>query len=111
MDETFTCETDNRRIGTLPVAIAAHKHDLNVVQIYDRRDAEMPNVGLLKVKDAETGERIWVDTSMEQVRNDYARAWQRQQTMLENLFIRTGVNNIAIRTDDDYVKALMRLFR
>ena len=93
------------------MAIAAHKHDLNVVQIYDRRDAEMPNVGLLKVKDAETGERIWVDTSMEQVRNDYACAWQRQQTMLENLFIRTGVNNIAIRTDEDYVKALMRLFR
>ena len=111
MDETFARETDSLRIGMLPVAIAAHKHDLNVVQIYDRRDAEMPDVGLLKVKDAETGERIWVDTAMEQVRNDYARAWQRQQSLLENLFIRTGVNNIAIRTDEDYVKALMRLFR
>ena len=48
---------------------------------------------------------------MEQVRNDYARAWQRQQSLLENLFIRTGVNSISIRTDEDYVKALMRLFR
>ena len=111
MDETFTRETDSLRIGMLPVAIAAHKHDLNVVQIYDRRDAEMPDVGLLKVKDAETGERLWVDTALEQVRNDYARAWQRQQSLLENLFIRTGVNSISIRTDEDYVKALMRLFR
>lgn len=52
---------------------------MNVIQIYDQRDAEMPNVGLLKVKDAETGERLWIDTASERVRTQYARDWQDRQ--------------------------------
>lgn len=109
MDERFA--KAGKRIGALPIAIAAHKHDLNVVQIYDRRDAEMPDVGLLKVKDAETAERVWVDTSSASVRRNYAAAWEQQQQTLDTLFTKAGVEHISVRTDEDYVKSLMKLFK
>ena len=94
-----------------PIVIASRKHDLSAIQIYDRRDAELPDVGLLKLRDAETGQRIWTDTSLPTVRNAYAQAWRDQQDALENIYQKTGINNVSIRTDEDYVKALMRLFR
>lgn len=96
---------------TDPVTIAARKHDLSAIQIYDRRDAEMPNVGLLKVRDPETGARVWVDTSLSSVRNAYAQAWRDQQAALETIYTKTGMNHISMRTDEDYVKKLMQLFK
>ena len=94
-----------------PLLIAQNKHDVQVIQVYDRRDAELPDVGLLKLKDAETGERRWIDTSVAAVRQAYADHWQAQQTALDNLFTRTGTRNVSVRTDEDYVKGLMKLFR
>lgn len=91
--------------------ITANRHDINLIQIYDRRDAEMPNVGLLKVKDAETGQRIWVDTSLESVRAAYDKEWSEQQESIKLLLTKTGTNSVSIRTDDDFVKKLMTLFR
>ena len=93
-----------------PVVIASRKHDLNVIQIYDRRDAELPDVGLLKVRDPETGARVWADTSLSSVREAYSKAWEEQQEALETIYSKTGINHISMRTDEDYVKALMRLF-
>lgn len=104
------CATAATKAGCKPLLIAGNKHDLNVIQIYDRRDAEMPNVGLLKLKDAETGERIWVDTAESRVRAAYAENWQHNQQALDMLFKKTGTNSISIRTDEDYVKKLLRLF-
>ena len=94
-----------------PIVIASRKHDLSAIQIYDRRDAEMPNVGLLKVRDPETGARVWADTSLSSVREAYAKAWHDQQETLDTIFTKTGMHNISLRTDEDYVKALMRLFK
>ena len=94
-----------------PVVIASRKHDLNAIQIYDRRDAELPNVGLLKVRDPETGARVWTDTALSSVREAYAKAWHDQQEALENIYTKTGIHNISLRTDEDFVKALMKLFR
>jgi len=93
-----------------PIVIASRKHDLSAIQIYDRRDAEMPNVGLLKVKDPETGARVWADTSLASVRNAYAEAWRKQQEALETMYSKTGMNHVSMRTDEDYVKKLMMLF-
>ena len=93
-----------------PVVIASRKHDLSAIQIYDRRDAELPDVGLLKVKDPETGARVWTDTSVASVRNAYAEAWRAQQAALEEMYNKTGMNHVEIRTDEDYVKKLMMLF-
>ena len=94
-----------------PLLIASNRHEVNAIQIYDRREAELPNVGLVKFHDAETGGDLWVDTSLSAVRNEYAKAWRDNQNEIQQLFTRTGVNNISIRTDEDYVKALMHLFR
>ncbi len=93
-----------------PLMIASNRHDLSAIQIYDRRDAELPDVGLLKVKDAETGERIWIATAVRAVRENYARHWDEQQTGLYDVFTKTGTNHISVRTDEDYVRALMKLF-
>lgn len=93
-----------------PMMVAANRHDMNVIQIYDRRDAELPNIGLLKLKDAETGERMYVDTALSSVREGYASAWRKQQEKLDLLLTKTGTRNVSVRTDEDYVKALMRLF-
>ena len=96
---------------TDPVTIASRKHDLSAIQIYDRRDAEMPDVGLLKVRDPETGVRVWADTSIKSVRDAYAKAWRGQQEALEEMYNKNGMNHVSMRTDEDYVKKLMQLFK
>ncbi|MBQ3999339.1 MAG: DUF58 domain-containing protein [Paludibacteraceae bacterium] len=101
--------TGSREVA--PVVIASRKHDLSAIQIYDRRDAELPNVGLIKLRDPETGARIWVDTWLDDTRAAYAQAWNTQQKTLEQVYQQTGINHVSIRTDEDYVKALMRLFK
>ncbi len=94
-----------------PLMIASNKHTISAIQIYDHRDAELPDVGLLKVRDAETGQRLWVDTSLSAVRNSYHQYWLDNSERLEQLFTKTGTDNVSIRTDQDYVKALLRLFK
>ena len=94
-----------------PLMIASNRHEVNAIQIYDRRDTELPNLGLVQFRDAESGEDIWVDTSLKTIREEYAMAWTRNQNQIEQIFTRTGVKKVAIRTDADYVKALMQLFR
>ena len=66
----------------------------------------MPDVGLLKVKDPETGARVWADTSIKSVRDAYAKAWREQQEALEEMYNKTGMNHVSMRTDEDYVKIL-----
>ena len=94
-----------------PLLIASNRHEVNAIQIYDRREAELPNIGLVKFHDAETGNDLWIDTAIVNVRNDYAQAWRNNQNELEQLFTRTGIDHVSVRTDEDYVKALMHLFR
>ena len=94
-----------------PLLIASNRHEVNAIQIYDRREAELPNVGLVKFHDAETDKDLWIDTSIDKVRYDYAQAWRDNQSKIEQLFTRTGVNHVSVRTDEDYVKALMHLFK
>ena len=94
-----------------PLMIASNRHEVNAIQIYDRREAEMPNVGLVKFHDAETGGDLWVDTAIASVRDQYGQAWRDNQNEIQQLFTRTGVDYVSVRTDEDYVKALMQLFR
>jgi uncharacterized protein (DUF58 family) len=94
-----------------PLMIASNRHEINAIQIYDRRDTELPNLGLVQFRDAETGHDLWVDTSVKAIRDEYSIAWKQNQNHIEQMFTRTGVKKVAIRTDADYVKALMQLFR
>jgi len=93
------------------IKIANRKHDIIAVKIYDERETEIPNIGLIKVKNAETGKKIWVDTSDPKVRSNYLIWAKRTDKKLDNLFTRSGVDIAKIRTDQDYVKPLINLFK
>ncbi|MEI6884739.1 MAG: DUF58 domain-containing protein [Bacteroidota bacterium] len=91
--------------------IANKKHDLIGVQIFDERETILPDVGLIRVKDAETGSEQWVDSSDFRQRA-YFRKWHEdQQAFLNDTFLRSGVDWVKIRTDQDYVKPLLNLFK
>jgi len=92
------------------LTIANRKHDIVAIQVFDEREMEIPNVGLMKMKDAESGTEKWVDTSSFRVRQTYRNWWERRQTEMQNAFKKSRVDSISIRTDEDYVKALMDLF-
>ncbi|MBR6286653.1 MAG: VWA domain-containing protein, partial [Bacteroidaceae bacterium] len=92
------------------LTIANRKHDVVAIQVYDRRVAELPDVGLIRVEDAETGHCQYVDTSSSKVRNAHHRWWVEQQSKLQTYFSKSSVDNVSIRTDEDYVKALLLLF-
>ena len=94
-----------------PLLIASNRHEVNAIQIYDRYETDLPNIGLIKFHDAETGNDLWIDTAIASVRSAYAQSWRNNQNELEQLFTRTGVAHVSVRTDEDYVKALMHLFR
>ena len=91
--------------------IANNKHDVVALKIYDKRETEIPSVGLLRVKDAETGKLQWIDTSSKKVRNIYKNWWNTNTTLVNDTLIKCGVNSTAIQTDEDYVKPLMQLFK
>lgn len=102
----FIDERDFRQSLT----IANRKHDVVAVQVYDRRIAELPDVGLMRVKDAETGHLQWIDTSSRRVRNAHAQWWKDRQAVLDDTFTRSNVDYVSVRTDQDYVVALRSLF-
>lgn len=91
--------------------IANQKHDVVALKVYDKRETEMPSIGLIKLKDAETGQYQWVDTSSKDVRNAYSKWWRTSDEETQKLFTKCGVDNVSISTDDDYVKALISLFK
>lgn len=93
------------------LTIANRKHDIAALQVFDVRETEMPDVGLVKLKDAETGQRIWVDTSDKRLRTIYKNAWGENQLNLQRVFTKSGVDSVTMSTSDDYVKALMKLFK
>lgn len=93
------------------LTIANRKHDIVALQVYDIRETELPNVGLVKLKDAETGERIWVDTSDKRLRTTYKHAWGESQLALQKVFTKSGVDTVSMSTSEDYVRALMKLFK
>lgn len=91
--------------------IAARKHDLVALRITDRREMNIPNIGLVKFKDAETGNDLWVDTSNARWRDLYRKQLKQKSNELNQLFARSGIDNTLIFTDEDYVKPLMKLFK
>ncbi|MDR1455622.1 MAG: DUF58 domain-containing protein [Tannerella sp.] len=92
------------------LTIASRKHDVVAIQVYDRREAELPGIGLIKVRDAETGVERWVDSSSRRVRDTYRNWWTRRQEEMNSTFNKCRVDSVSIRTEDDYVKSLIALF-
>ena len=92
------------------MTIANRKHDIVAIQVYDRRLAELPKIGLIKMRDAESGEEIFVDTSSSKVQSAQREWWRSQREKLDETLKKSRVDSVSIRTDQDYVKALMNLF-
>lgn len=91
--------------------IAKRKHDLIAIHLYDERDKEIPDVGLMKLRDAETGETKWVDTSSQKVRMMYSDYVVQKYLALQKVVAKSGMDFVSIETQQDYVKALLQLFR
>ena len=106
MISDFIDENDFRNALT----IANRKHDIVAIQVYDRRMAELPDVGLMKVRDAETGHEQWIDTSSRALRRAHNDWWIQRQGVLNETFTKSNVDSVSIRTDQGYVKSLLNLF-
>ena len=91
--------------------ICNRKHDVVAIQVYDRRDSELPDIGLMRVADAETGHEQYLDTSSRRVRTAYHERWQSRQDDLRDTFARSGVDSVSVSTADDYVRQLLMLFK
>lgn len=93
------------------LTIANNKHDIVGIRIFDTRETELPSVGLIKFKDAETGSYQWIDSSNQQIRNKYSAWWNQTEAAIKTTFSRCKVDWVSIRTDEDYVKPLILLFK
>ncbi|MCH5215539.1 MAG: DUF58 domain-containing protein [Muribaculaceae bacterium] len=94
-----------------PLSIANRKHDVTAIQVYDKRETSLPDVGLVKMTDAERGTDKWIDTSSAAVRKSYNKWWYERQLNMNITAQRCNVEIASIATDEDYVKALMSLFK
>ncbi|HKK41857.1 MAG TPA: DUF58 domain-containing protein [Bacteroidales bacterium] len=90
--------------------IASNKHDIVALKVFDPVEKAIPDIGLVKVTDSETGEEDWIDTSSKLVRKNYEEWWLKHIESVRNIFKRCGVDSTELRTDLDYVKPLVKLF-
>ena len=93
------------------LAIANRKHDVVALRVYDPRENQLPPVGMMYLRDAETGEQMWVDTSDKKLREAYEKDAFVREKELDAIFKRSGVDVANIRSDEDYVRALITLFK
>lgn len=91
--------------------VAVNRHDLSVIGIYDPRERELPDIGLVHVKDSETMKSSWVDTSSRKMRTAYREWFAAVSSAASRIFLKYKVDNVSISTDDDYVKGLMAFFQ
>lgn len=91
--------------------IANRKHDVVALRTYDKRETELPSMGLIKMKDAESGKEVWVDTSNKETRNAYKKWWIDTEKKINETFKKSGVDYVYLRTDEDYVRPLLNLFK
>ncbi len=91
--------------------VAVNRHDISVINIYDRRDRELPDVGVIPVKDSETGQIVYINTSNRSVREEYERYASQSFLEAQRVLRKYKVDSVSVRTDDDYVKSLVMLFK
>ena len=91
--------------------IASSKHDLMAINIFDKRDMELPNVGIIEVEDAETGAREWIDTSSHRVREHWKQSFEERNAMMLKTLSHNRVDVAEVATDGDYVVELLKMFK
>lgn len=93
------------------LSLATNKHDIIAIQVYDKRDTSLPDIGLMRVEDLETGTTRWIDTSSKKTRQIYGKWWYERQQQLMDSLRRLRVDHASIATDEDFSRALMTLFQ
>ncbi|MBQ6209646.1 MAG: DUF58 domain-containing protein [Prevotella sp.] len=93
------------------LTMAARKHDVVAIQVYDQRAKMLPDIGLMKVRDAETGHEMFIDTSSKKLRHAHTRYFMERQQFLQQAFTKSNIDWTSVATNEDYVKALLMLFK
>ena len=91
--------------------ITSGRHDLVGIRVYDQREQELPDVGILELEDAESGKKVWIDSSSRRVREAYANDWARRNQRIETVLKQNRIDTATVATDEDYVAALIKLFK
>jgi len=91
--------------------IANKKHDVIAIQVYDQRETNLPKVGIVKLKDAESGRSILVDTSNKEIQNLFAKNWIERTSLFKTQLTKNGIDLVSISTEQDYIKPLISLFK
>lgn len=91
--------------------IAASRHDLVGLRIYDIREAVLPDVGIVEMQDAETGKKVWVDSASRKTRDSYAQYWEVASAAIAHALTKCRIDSVNVATGEDYVAALLRLFK
>jgi uncharacterized protein (DUF58 family) len=91
--------------------VAAKRHDIIGMHVFDKRDKELPDIGIVKVIDAESGLEKWIDTSSEKFSKLYTYQFQQRETETKNIFLKSGAAFVPLQTDDDYIKKLQQFFK
>lgn len=101
----------NKRSFQKQLQIASQKHDIMAIQVYDTIAKSLPDVGMLKVEDAESGKELIIDTSSKKLRMQHAKVWAERQKHLQEDFAKSNIDWTSIATNEDYVRAMMLLFK
>ena len=110
LSDFINSESDNLKLEDA-LKIASSKHDIMAIEVFDERDKELPNVGIIEVRDAETGRREWLDTSSRRVREYWAESYNRQHEATQALLRHNRIDQASIATDADYVAELIKMFK
>lgn len=105
----FSDFMDNNYLG--PLQIANKKHDMVAIRLHDKREAELPNVGMIKLLDSESNQSIWIDSSSSEVRANYKERNRQKEQQLKQEFMLNGIDLISIDTEESYIKPLINFFR
>ena len=110
LSDMMDTDTDGTPRYEDAMKVAVNRHDLSVIRVFDPRERTIPDIGLVNVKDSETGQTAWINTANAKVRQAYAAAAERSEVNAVKLFRRYQIDNVAISTGSDYVKSLMAFF-
>ena len=110
LSDLINAESDMAKLDDA-LKIASSKHDIMAIRVYDERDRELPNVGIVEVVDSETGRREWLDTSSRAVRNFWRDSYDERTAAMRTLLQQNRVDRADVATDEDYVVELIKMFK
>ena len=110
LSDLINAESDMAKLDDA-LKIASSRHDIMAIRVYDERDRELPNVGIVEVEDSETGRREWLDTSSRAVRNFWRDSYDERNMAMKTLLQQNRVDRVDVATDEDYVVELIKMFK